>query len=66
MGRSGYNALIQATENKDFHSPEESNKEGQLDISLTGNEYVDTKLLPILRNKKFIDQEYVDIEGLKL
>lgn len=64
--RSGYEELIQATKNNDFHSPEESNKEGQLDISLTGNEYIDTKLLPILRNKKFVDQEYVDIEGLKL
>jgi len=62
--RIGYEELIKAVENNDFHSPEESNKEGQLDILLTGSEYIDTKILPILKSKKFVDQEYIDIEKL--
>lgn len=62
---TGYNKLLSAANNGDAHSPQESNKEGQVITASIYDEYVNTVLIPILKKDLFVDQELVDIENLE-
>jgi len=56
--RPGYEALVQALEHGDGHSPDQAGKELQLDPVLTSCAYADGRLLPAIRaRRRFIDQE---------
>lgn len=62
--KPGYDKLLNAIKINDSHKPEESDKEAQFEPSLVGEQYIDEILIPLLKKKRFVDQEYVDIESL--
>ncbi len=60
--KPGYDELLNAIDVKDSHKPLDSDKESQVQPKLTGVQYIDEVLIPILKNEEFVDQEYVNIE----
>jgi len=56
--KTGYDPMLCMLESGGGHTPKEAGKDNQDDPSITGCDYADKVLLPLLRSKKrFLDQE---------
>lgn len=58
--RPGYEPMLNALQKGLGHTPEESDKQKQIDPELTGCQYADELILPVLRRQqRFMDQEWL-------
>ncbi|MEK8021260.1 MAG: Wadjet anti-phage system protein JetD domain-containing protein [Candidatus Parabeggiatoa sp.] len=56
----GYAPMLEMLEKEMSHAAQMANKQGQIDLEMTGCEYADTQLLPAIRKyQAFVDQEAV-------
>lgn len=64
--KPGYDPMVRYHEKGVHHTKTAARKENQIDPGLSGCEYADNILLPIIRaNELFVDQEIVDIVELE-
>ncbi|WP_206606583.1 Wadjet anti-phage system protein JetD domain-containing protein [Steroidobacter cummioxidans] len=60
----GYRVLQAALVSGQSHAPDEADKTGQRDPTISGCTYADNELLPLLRREgRFVDQEIFDVRG---